>query len=399
MRRADRHVRRDGGAGGPGQAERTGEGQHIDIALFDVQVATLANQAMNYLVSGEKPQRLGNAHPNIVPYQAFPTADGVVVLAVGNDEQFRRFAALRRPAGAGRGPALPTNAGRVREPRRAGPGCPRADGRAHHGRMAGALEPAGVPCGPINGLARSSPTRRCRRGAWWRGCPSPGGGGAGGGEPDEVLPHLREPGRPPPLLGEHTDAVLRHVLGSSDAEIARWRNQGAMSTAAAPVPLLRRRGRRGRRRGPPADRVRRAAGNRDRGPPRHDPCLQARRALPPGTPHDLREPCWARTGGRERATSHKVKVCFPPRLCRNAIALARRARSLRKATGAGNDDLQQACTPQQNCWLPLGHGDSTQPAPNAAVGRGRHRVRPAAFRESRLSDCFPATASLTQSSH
>ena len=69
--------------------ERTGEGQHLDLALLDTQVGVLANQAMNYLVSGAAPRRLGNAHPNIVPYQSFPVADGHVIIAVGNDGQFR----------------------------------------------------------------------------------------------------------------------------------------------------------------------------------------------------------------------------------------------------------------------------------------------------------------------
>jgi len=71
--------------------EQTGEGQHIDVALMDVQVACLANQAMNYLVSGNSPTRLGNAHPNIVPYQSFATLDGYIILAVGNDDQFTKF--------------------------------------------------------------------------------------------------------------------------------------------------------------------------------------------------------------------------------------------------------------------------------------------------------------------
>jgi len=74
--------------------ERTGEGQHIDVALLDVQVACLANQALNYLTSGTPPRRMGNAHPNIVPYQDFPTADGDMILAVGNDAQFARFCAI-----------------------------------------------------------------------------------------------------------------------------------------------------------------------------------------------------------------------------------------------------------------------------------------------------------------
>src|SRR5690606_24211882 len=71
--------------------DATGEGQHVDLALLDVQTAILANQAMNYLTTGKAPGRLGNAHPNIVPYEAFPTADGYIILAVGNDSQFRSF--------------------------------------------------------------------------------------------------------------------------------------------------------------------------------------------------------------------------------------------------------------------------------------------------------------------
>lgn len=93
--------------------ERTGAGQHIDMALLDVQVACLANQAMNYLVTGTAPRRLGNAHPNIVPYQDFPTADGDIILAIGNDGQFRKFAeAAGRPEWA-EDPRFAGNAQRV----------------------------------------------------------------------------------------------------------------------------------------------------------------------------------------------------------------------------------------------------------------------------------------------
>ena len=77
-------------------ASRTGEGQHIDMSLFDVSVASLANQALNYLVSGNVPGRLGNTHPNIVPYQAFTTKDGHIILAVGNDSQFPEILQYRR---------------------------------------------------------------------------------------------------------------------------------------------------------------------------------------------------------------------------------------------------------------------------------------------------------------
>ena len=76
--------------------ERTGEGQYIDVALLDSQVAVLANQGLNYLVSGVSPPRLGNAHPNIVPYQTFATKDGHIIITVGTDRQFREFCPDRR---------------------------------------------------------------------------------------------------------------------------------------------------------------------------------------------------------------------------------------------------------------------------------------------------------------
>src|SRR5205085_8249938 len=91
--------------------EKTGAGCHIDMALLDVQVAVLANQAMNYLIGGTVPHRLGNAHPNIAPYQTFAVADGHVIVAVGNDAQFARLLAL---LGLAAEPRFATNADRVR---------------------------------------------------------------------------------------------------------------------------------------------------------------------------------------------------------------------------------------------------------------------------------------------
>jgi len=94
--------------------ERTGAGQYIDLALFDVQVATLANQATNYLVSGSSPQRLGNSHPNIVPYQAFATSDSYLILAVGNDDQYRKFCEVAGSPRLATDERFVTNADRVR---------------------------------------------------------------------------------------------------------------------------------------------------------------------------------------------------------------------------------------------------------------------------------------------
>ncbi|HEX8470596.1 MAG TPA: CoA transferase, partial [Brevundimonas sp.] len=94
-------------------ARATGEGQHIDLALFDVQAAMLANQATNYFASGSAPTRMGNAHPNLAPYQPFPCSDGMIVVAVGNDGQFRAFAGALGAAEMGTDPRFATNALRI----------------------------------------------------------------------------------------------------------------------------------------------------------------------------------------------------------------------------------------------------------------------------------------------
>jgi crotonobetainyl-CoA:carnitine CoA-transferase CaiB-like acyl-CoA transferase len=132
--------------------ERSGEGQHIDLALLDVQVACLANQALNYLVTGRSPARLGNAHPSIVPYQSFPTADGEMILAVGNDSQ---FAAFCRAAGQPQWAAdarFATNAARVENRAVLVPLLRQATVHKTTADWVLALEAANVPCGPINTL-------------------------------------------------------------------------------------------------------------------------------------------------------------------------------------------------------------------------------------------------------
>ncbi|HKL69933.1 CaiB/BaiF CoA-transferase family protein [Salibaculum sp.] len=135
------------------QRDRTGEGQHIDIALLDVAVATTANQAMNYLATGAAPARLGNAHPNIVPYQVFGCADGYVIVAVGNDGQFRRFCTLLGLGALADDARFATNPARLEHrdllvDRLAGEilTWTKAD-------LLAACEPMGVPAGPINDMA------------------------------------------------------------------------------------------------------------------------------------------------------------------------------------------------------------------------------------------------------
>jgi len=134
------------------QRETTGRGQHVDMALFDVMVGTLANQAMNMLVSGTAPTRLGNAHPNIVPYAAYPTQDGWFILACGNDAQYRRVAAL---LGLPDDPDLSTNYRRVA--RRAELDARIADATRQWQRdpLLSQLERLGVPSGPINTVAEA----------------------------------------------------------------------------------------------------------------------------------------------------------------------------------------------------------------------------------------------------
>ena len=131
-------------------ARATGEGQSIDIALFDVQAAMLANQATNYFVSGTAPTRMGNAHPNLAPYQPFPCSDGMVVIAVGNDGQFRALAKALGVEPMGADPRFATNALRVQHRIELSPALSALTaGFTMKGLMA-ALEAAGVPCGPVN---------------------------------------------------------------------------------------------------------------------------------------------------------------------------------------------------------------------------------------------------------
>jgi crotonobetainyl-CoA:carnitine CoA-transferase CaiB-like acyl-CoA transferase len=131
--------------------EATGAGCHIDMALLDVQVAMLANQAMNHLIGGEVPHRLGNAHPNIAPYQVFAVADGHVIVAVGNDGQFVRLLALLGLAGD---PRFATNADRVRNRVSLDALLTPAIALRQRDELLAALAAAGIPAGPINDMAQ-----------------------------------------------------------------------------------------------------------------------------------------------------------------------------------------------------------------------------------------------------
>jgi crotonobetainyl-CoA:carnitine CoA-transferase CaiB-like acyl-CoA transferase len=131
--------------------DATGAGCHIDMALLDVQVAMLANQAMNYLIGGQAPRRLGNAHPNIAPYQTFAAADGHVIVAVGNDGQFARLCALLGLAADAR---FATNAERVRNRDALTALLSPAMAPRRRDELLAALAAAGIPAGPINDVAQ-----------------------------------------------------------------------------------------------------------------------------------------------------------------------------------------------------------------------------------------------------
>ena len=203
-------------------AERTGEGQQVDVALFDCQIAMLANQASNYLVSGKAPGRLGNAHPNIAPYQVFSSADGYVVIAVGNDSQFQSFARAIGLAGLGDDERFRTNRARVanRESLIAAI-APAMRARATKDWLA-AMETAGVPAGPINAIDQvfAEPQAAARAMTAPVGRPD----AAGASMVVHPVKYSRTPAiaaLPPPLLGSHTDEVLREFADADEIERLR----------------------------------------------------------------------------------------------------------------------------------------------------------------------------------
>jgi len=203
----------------------TGVGQHIDMALLDVQVATLANQAMNYLVGGKPPVRLGNAHPNIVPYEAFPTADGHIILAVGNDAQFARFCALAGAPELADNPAFVTNSLRVENRAQL---TPLVAGlmRSHSSDWwLENLESQGVPCGPINTLDKVFADPQVKHRQMQVELPHAACGSVPGvASPVKFSQTPIEYNAAPPTLGQHTDEVLAS-LGLSEAEITQLKAQ------------------------------------------------------------------------------------------------------------------------------------------------------------------------------
>lgn len=204
--------------------DRTGEGQHIDVSLLDVQVASLANQAMNYLASGSQPPRLGNAHPNIVPYQDFKTLDGHVILTIGNDAQFKRFCQVVEHLEWAEDARFSTNTDRLAHREILIPMIADAMAQRSSAHWLRCFEAHEVPSGPINSLADVfNDPQVLHRGM---AVPLPG---AAQGTPHMLGSPLRLSATPveyrtaPPLLGADTSQVLQSWLGM-DAEAIEMLN-------------------------------------------------------------------------------------------------------------------------------------------------------------------------------
>lgn len=202
------------------ERERSGQGQHIDLALFDVQIAAMANQVSSYLVSGEQPPRLGNAHPSIVPYQVFPTKDGHIILAIGNDDQFVRFVTLAGAPELSRDERFATNPARVQHRDVLVPLLETLLAARTTKDWTETLEAFGIPGGPINEFADIDADPQVRaRGIFKDLAP----GLRGVANPMRFSRSVVQDDRPPPMLGADTSEVLASVLALSADDLATLR--------------------------------------------------------------------------------------------------------------------------------------------------------------------------------
>ena len=202
--------------------QKTGAGQYIDMALLDVQVATLANQAMNFLASGESPQRRGNSHPNIVPYQAFQTGDGHIILAVGNDAQFERFCRLAGRDELAVDARFRSNSERVRFRDALVPQVAAIMLQKSSADWLVALNAEGIPCGPINDIEQVFADPQVQHRGLQLELDHPHAGKvASVANPIKMSLTPVQYDQAPPLLGQHTGEVLTRLLGLDAREISR----------------------------------------------------------------------------------------------------------------------------------------------------------------------------------
>ena len=209
--------------------DRTGEGQYIDMALLDTQVAMLANVGSNYLNSGKAPKRWGNAHANIVPYQTFACSDGHIIVAAGNDGQYQKFVEAGGRPELASDPRFATNPLRVQNRDLLVPLLAGMVAVRRRDEWIAMLEEVGVPCGPINDVGEVFANEQVRARGMAIDLPHPSAG-----QVTLVRSPMKMSATPatsekaPPLLGEHTDEVLRDVLGKNGGEIAALRGKGVV---------------------------------------------------------------------------------------------------------------------------------------------------------------------------
>lgn len=208
---------------------RTGEGTWIDLALMDVQVGMLANQALNYLTSGQSPERLGNSHPNIVPYQAFTTADSHIILAVGNDAQFQRFCEVAGVPLLASDERFATNRSRVQNRKLLVPQIELIISAQPSRFWLEALEREGVPCGPINTIEQVFADPQVQHRGMKIRMEHPEAG-----EMNLVSNPIRFNNKhlnadaPPPKLGEHTQSVLSELFPDREDYLESLRQKGVI---------------------------------------------------------------------------------------------------------------------------------------------------------------------------
>lgn len=211
------------------ERERSGEGQHVDMALLDTQVAMTANMAMNFFATGKPPGRAGNAHPNIVPYQTFEAADGHVIVAVGNDGQFRKLCHVAGCPELADDTRFSTNPARVRHREELVPLLADRIRLRPVGYWADTLEAAGVPCGPINDIGQALADPQVRARGMRIDLPHPSAGSvplvASPMKLSRTPPEYRTA---PPTLGQHTDEILAERLGLDTDRIAALRASGVI---------------------------------------------------------------------------------------------------------------------------------------------------------------------------
>ena len=196
------------------ERERSGRGQHIDMALLDVQVAALANQAASFLAAGVVPQRMGNAHPTIVPYQDFPTADGDMILAIGNDGQFERFCQAAGHPEWAQDERFATNPQRVKHRATLIPLLRQATVMRNTAEWIALLESRAVPCGPIHRIDEVFSNPQVQARGLKLDLPHPSAGTLSTvASPIRLSASPVVAHRAPPLLGQHTQEVLKDWLG------------------------------------------------------------------------------------------------------------------------------------------------------------------------------------------